>query len=98
MKTGEMKPHQTNVMLMPCAPDKCQECATDHDPVLPHNQQSLFYQYKFYDKTGRWPTWKDAMSHCTEAMQKAWTEQLAKLGIDVEAKTEKEKPKKGKKK
>jgi len=44
--------------LMPAAPGTCPECAVDHPPELPHNQQSLFYQYKFYNDHGRWPTWE----------------------------------------
>jgi hypothetical protein len=56
-------------ILLPPAPDKCQACATAHDPSLPHNQQSLHYQYWFYGREGRWPTWDDAMAHCTPEMK-----------------------------
>lgn len=67
-------------VLFPCAPDVCQECAVDHDPDMPHNAQSLYYQYKFYQKHGRWPTWEDAMAHCSTEMQELWKEELGKLG------------------
>ena len=70
-------------MSLPCAPDVCQECAVKHDPEMPHNQQSLYYQYKFYQKHGRWPTWEDALAHCSTEMQDAWKESLKKRGIMI---------------
>lgn len=69
--------------LMPAAPGTCPECAVDHPPELPHNQQSLFYQYKFYNDHGRWPTWEDAMSHCSEDMKTIWREELRKRGVEI---------------
>lgn len=62
--------------LLPCAPGVCQECARDHDASLPHNQQSLYYQYKFYGENGRWPTWDDAMAHCTPEVRARWQQAL----------------------
>lgn len=64
----------------------CSECATKHEPNQPHNQQSLFYQYKFYNEHGRWPTWEDAMAHCDEQMKEFWCDQLQKLGVNVSSK------------
>lgn len=78
-------PHLGPFQLLNAAPDVCQECATKHDPRMPHNQQSLFYQYDFYGKHGRWPTWKDAMEHCTPEMKAAWTKALAERGVEVPA-------------
>lgn len=49
----------------------------NHEPELPHNQQSLYYQYYFYADHNRWPTWADAVAHCTEAMKSFWKEKLA---------------------
>lgn len=74
------KQAQHSVTLLPAAPDKCPMCACEHDPQMPHNQQSLFYQYKFREGNGRWPTWKDAIAHCSQEMQKAWRAELEKLG------------------
>ena len=62
---------------------QCAECAVAHDPAQPHNQQSLFWQYNFMEKQGRWPTWADAMAHCTPQMQADWTRALAEHGIVV---------------
>ncbi len=69
--------------LMPCAPDVCQECAKDHDPSWPHNQQSMYYQYKFYGQHGRFPTWADAMAHCSDELKQFWIQELKKHGIEV---------------
>ena len=70
--------------LLPCKPGVCQECAVDHRPEEPHNQQSLYYQYKFYADNGRWPTWKDALAHCSEELRQLWTEALKEKGVEVE--------------
>jgi len=67
----EMKP-----ILLPAAPGKCPECATEHEPELPHNQQSLYYQTRFHLEHGRSPTWTDAMEHCTDEMKEFWTRHL----------------------
>lgn len=70
--------------LIGASPGMCQECAVDHPPELPHNQQSLFYQYHFYNEHGRWPTWKDAMAHCTEEVRNFWLEELQKRGVKID--------------
>ena len=75
-------------MLMPPAPDVCQECAVKHDPMMPHNRDSLYYQYAFYAKNGRWPTWADAMAHCPEEIKEYWTDALTEKGIEVGGQTE----------
>lgn len=64
-------------------PGTCPECATKHLPEEPHNQQSLFYQYKFYFAHGRWPTWENAMAHCDRRMKALWLEELRKYGVKV---------------
>jgi len=64
-------------------PNVCQECAVDHPPEYPHNQQSLFYQYKFFNDHGRWPTWEDAMAHCSEEIKAFWRAELRKRGIEI---------------
>ena len=70
-------------ILFPCAPNVCQECAVDHSPEMPHNQQSLYYQYKFYQQRGCWPTWEDAMAHCTPQIKDFWIKALRERGIKV---------------
>lgn len=61
----------------------CPECALKHDPKQPHNQQSLFYQYKFYGQHKRWPTWKDAMEHCSDEVKEFWIRELSEQGIKI---------------
>ena len=68
------------MMLLPPPKDKCPICAVDHPPGDPHNAQSLYYQYRFYGVRGRWPTWADAIAHCSAWMQEQWTELLKKGG------------------
>lgn len=71
-------------LLRPAVKDgQCPECATVHTPEMPHNQQSLFYQYSFREKHGRWPTWSDALAHCTPEMRAAWVAQLKVHGVEV---------------
>jgi hypothetical protein len=70
-----------NVKLLPPAPGKCQQCAVDHEPELPHNQQSLHYQYWFYLRNQRWPTWTDAMRHCTPEMRYQFSAGLMERGV-----------------
>ncbi len=66
-------------------PGACPECAVKHDPGQPHDQASLAYRYKFYDQHGRWPSWEDAMAHCSEDVKALWVAQLRRLGVDISA-------------
>jgi hypothetical protein len=72
------------MFLLPPAPDKCQQCAVDHDPANPHNQESLFWKCWFYGQHGRRPTWTDAMAHCSDETKELWLEVLKENGIIVE--------------
>jgi len=74
---------KADFMLMPPKPGVCQICATKHEPSEPHNQQSLYYQYRFYAEHGRWPTWEDAMAHCDEETKVAWKEALREHGVKI---------------
>lgn len=62
----------SSMMLLPPAKHLCQECAHEHTPDLPHNQQSMFYQVKFQKEHGRSATWEDAMAHCSDKMKQDW--------------------------
>jgi hypothetical protein len=48
----------------------------EHKDHEPHNAQSLYYQYRFYFLRHRWPTWADAVAHCTPEMQRHWKQAL----------------------
>lgn len=73
--------HLGGFSLMPAQQGTCPECSVNHVPGYPHDQQSLFYQYKFYNDNGRWPTWEDAMAHCSEDVKEATRDVLKQHGI-----------------
>lgn len=75
VKLGEYK------LMPPAKKDVCQTCAHDHTPDLPHNAQSLYYQYGFFSEHARWPTWKDAMKHCSAKMKEDWERELRARGV-----------------
>lgn len=56
-------------MLLPPKRGSCLICATEHKSVLPHNQQSIFYQIRFRDQHGRNPTWHDACAHLPDPLR-----------------------------
>jgi hypothetical protein len=77
VRTGKVIAEKKNAFtVLPCAPDVCQECAVDHAHDQPHDKQSLYYQMRFHGIHGRWPTWTDAMAHCTPEVKVAWREGL----------------------
>lgn len=76
-------PEPTGWMLLPAPPGVCSQCGVDHEPDQPHNQQKLLYQYWFYAEHSRWPTWEDAMAHCSDEVYEMWREGLAGHGVEV---------------
>lgn len=85
MRTGKETDTGSRMMMMPAKEGTCEWCAVEHLPEMPHNAQSMFYQYRFYNEHGRWPNWKDAMSHCDDKMRSTWTEHLEAMGVNVAA-------------
>lgn len=83
LKSSGLTKLGNGMALLPPPPDTCQECAVKHDPAQAHNQQSLFYQYQFYGKTGRWPTWADAIAHCSPEIQERWKIELRKHKVKI---------------
>ncbi len=81
--SGPRQPAGFRLVRGPMKPGQCPDCATVHDQTYPHNQQSMFWQYSFYEKNGRFPTWEDAMAHCTPEMKKVWIASLAERGVVV---------------
>lgn len=65
-------------------PGTCPQCAVVHEPELPHMLNSLFYQMKFHQANGRWPTREDAFAHVAPELRAEWeeleAEELAKRG------------------
>ncbi len=68
------------MMLLPPAEGTCPICAVTHGPDEAHNAQSLYYQYRFYGIRGRWPTWADAVAHCTPEVAALWKQYLQDRG------------------
>lgn len=86
-RTGEVVEESTvqaGVILAQPGPGECHLCNKAHAPEEPHNAQSMAYQYRFYAKEGRFPTWLDAMVHCSPQVQWIWTHTLEELGVDVQ--------------
>lgn len=81
---GYLKEKHGFVMIGKTPPGACPKCAVKHDPKLPHNRDSLAYQYMFYDENGRWPTWADAMAHCSDEIKAFWQEQLEAYGVKID--------------
>lgn len=82
-QAGDPRGQDTTWTLMPQPPGVCSQCGVDHEPDVPHNQQSLAYQYTFYAEHNRWPTWDDAIAHCTPETQELWREALRERGVQI---------------
>lgn len=81
---GYLKERHGLAILGRTPPGTCPMCAVKHDKAMPHNRDSLAYQYKFYDEHGRWPTWADAMEHCPQEVKDYWVAALTARGVKVE--------------
>lgn len=71
-------------LLPDVPPGACPECAVAHAPEEPHDRDQLYYQYRFRETHGRWPTWRDALAHCAPELQAAWCEELSHMGVAIE--------------
>jgi hypothetical protein len=69
--------------IKPTTPNTCEQCGVSHAAGAPHNKATLQYQYWFFGKHGRWPSWKDAVAHCTPTVRAVELGRLRVLGIDV---------------
>jgi hypothetical protein len=79
-ETGETIPIEGGgFRMLPGPKESCEWCHVVHDPKEPHNQQSLSYHMKFHAIKGRYPTWTDAMAHCSEEVREMWKEELIKI-------------------
>ena len=74
-------PEETRVSAP--GPGKCPVCAAVHDPMDPHDRDSLYYQMRFRRRHKRFPTWADAMAHCSREKQEEWRAKLEAEGIPV---------------
>lgn len=83
LTSGRSVTKPANWFLMPPHPDACQVCARNpaHPPGQPHNADSLYYKYAFYGEHGRWPTWADAIAHCSDETRALWEDALRCAGV-----------------
>lgn len=65
-------------------PRACPICAAKHAADQPHDRDSLYYQNRFFMRHRRFPTWEDAMTHCSEKVKIEFTALLAKRGITLD--------------
>lgn len=80
VETGETTPIEGGgLRMLPVKPGTCEWCAVAHPPGDPHNKDSLVYQMKFNAINGRWPTWTDAMAHCTPETREHWKKGLLEI-------------------
>lgn len=68
------------LQMMPPADNLCPICAHEHPASEPHDAQTLYYQLRFNEHHGRWPTWADAIAHCSEDVRTLWREELQRIG------------------
>ena len=76
------------VAIFPPREGACWICGDIHSSRDPHNAGSLLYQHRFRKRNGRYPTWADAMSHCSRKVKERWVRRLLEKGIRVEAERE----------
>ena len=55
-----------------------------HDAQDPHDRDSLYYQNQFYKQHKRFPTWSDAMAHCSEITKAVFRQRLERRGISID--------------
>ena len=68
------------IKVIPPRPGACRICAARHRPEEPHDRDSLYYQNYFYMRHRRFPTWDDAMNHCSESVKADFLADLKKRG------------------
>ena len=74
------------IKIVAPGPRACKICATNHKPGQPHDRDSLYYQNWFRKRHKRFPTWNDAMAHCTDEVKAEYRAILAKRGIHLDDK------------
>lgn len=71
------------MFILPPKEGACWICGDEHNSRDPHNAGSLLYQHRFRKRNGRYPTWADAMAHCTRKTMERWVDRLQKKGIRI---------------
>lgn len=72
------------MLLTPPPHGTCPACAVAHGDAEAHDATSLYYQMRFFGLRGRWPTWADAIAHCSPQAQALWKRYLDEFGAWTE--------------
>lgn len=70
------------IRIIPPKVGACPLCGVRHGKDMPHERDSLTYQYRFRKENGRFPTWQDAARHCTPKVKEELRERLNRRGVD----------------
>jgi hypothetical protein len=74
---------EQNTFVTP-TPGRCPVCATQHPDSHPHDKDSLYYQFKFSAEWGRFPSWRDAMAHCSDEIRAEIGLLLSENGVSLD--------------
>lgn len=74
-----------SVTFLPPPAGACPHCALFHEDDEPHDPQSPYYRSHFYAEHARWPTWADAIAHCSDEMHDIYRMLLVPLGAEIPA-------------
>jgi hypothetical protein len=64
------------IRVVPPMPGTCPVCAAKHRKDAPHDKNSVYFQNWFYHRHRRFPTWEDAMEHCSEKTKASFREKI----------------------
>jgi hypothetical protein len=82
---NKFQTQQRVLKLLPPTSNMCPVCAIAHPEDYPHDANSVYYKYYFHQQHQRFPTWRDAMVHCSPELQEVWCEHLESLGVDIDS-------------
>jgi hypothetical protein len=72
-----------NYTFAPPKPGACAVCATVHDPAMPHDRNSLYYQMRFFQDHHRLPTWGDTIADCSPFRKAYWKMIMKNKGVKI---------------
>ena len=71
--------------MLPPGPGLCPVCAAQaHGDEMPHNRDSLYYQWWFASTYGRPPTWADAALSCSDETKVRLKKHLIEFNVPIE--------------
>lgn len=58
---------------------RCAICGDDHPENFPHNPFGEQYRVWFLERYGRYPSWDDAMTHCSEDVKLSFKQTMERV-------------------